>query len=94
MEYDKIPPIDGKPEAQNYPHQTTSSPSGDDGKLRIKGPQVDTAILAEPITFPFSGRTAKNRFLKASVATQSPSHPDQPPVSRPAILTISLPTAP
>ncbi|KAF2768030.1 FMN-linked oxidoreductase [Teratosphaeria nubilosa] len=29
------------------------------------GPSVDTTVLKDSITFPFSGRIAKNRFLKA-----------------------------
>lgn len=35
------------------------------GRLRINGDEVDVSILGESITFPFSGRTATNRFLKA-----------------------------
>lgn len=35
------------------------------GHLRAKSEQVDGSVLKEPITFAFSGRTAKNRFLKA-----------------------------
>ncbi|EMC98898.1 hypothetical protein BAUCODRAFT_120188 [Baudoinia panamericana UAMH 10762] len=50
MEYDKAV-ASGPPEAKNYPHES--------------GPEVDTSVLKEPITFTFSGRTAMNRFLKA-----------------------------
>ncbi len=32
---------------------------------RMDGMHVNTATLQNPITFPFSGRTAMNRFLKA-----------------------------
>lgn len=63
MEYDKAV-ADGTPEAKTYPHESQPS-GGKDGALRIKGPKVDVSALQEPITFPFSGRTAKNRFLKA-----------------------------
>ena len=53
---------------------TKSAPSGstskadlsdDRGHARIKSNSVDVSILKESITFAFSGRTAKNRFLKA-----------------------------
>lgn len=63
MEYDQSTGS-GAPEAKNYPHESTPS-GGKDGRLRVKGPEADVNILSEPITFPFSGRTAKNRFLKA-----------------------------
>lgn len=64
MEYDKSTTATrGSPEARNYPHETTSNTNG--GRLRVKGPEIDTSALQQPITFPFSGRTAKNRFLKA-----------------------------
>lgn len=63
MEYDKATAATPTtPEAKNYPHE--SQPSSN-GNLRVVGPVVDTAPLAQPIKFPFSGRTAKNRFLKA-----------------------------
>ncbi|EME45535.1 hypothetical protein DOTSEDRAFT_62043 [Dothistroma septosporum NZE10] len=42
-------------------YDKTSAP----GPPESKGPPVDTSRLKEPVTFPFSGRTAKNRFLKA-----------------------------
>jgi len=54
----------GPPEAKNYPHESTPF-GGKDGRLRVKGPEVDVSALGESITFPFSGRTARNRFLKA-----------------------------
>lgn len=63
MEYDRSI-VAGPPEAESYVHQSTHS-GGKDGHLRVKGPKVDTSVLGESITFPFSGRTAKNRFLKA-----------------------------
>jgi 2,4-dienoyl-CoA reductase-like NADH-dependent reductase (Old Yellow Enzyme family) len=63
MEYDKLATT-GPPQAKDYPHETVPS-GGRDGKLRIKGPKVDVSPLAEPLTLPFSGRTVKNRFLKA-----------------------------
>lgn len=33
--------------------------------MRVPGDNVDVSVLRQPITFPFSGRTAKNRLLKA-----------------------------
>ncbi|KAK3718156.1 hypothetical protein LTR37_005271 [Vermiconidia calcicola] len=54
----------GAPEANNYPHESTEG-GRNEGRLRVKGPEVDVSPLKESITFPFSGRTAKNRFLKA-----------------------------
>lgn len=63
MEYDKAT-APGPPESKSYPHQSQPA-GGRDGKLRVDGPKVDVSILNQPITFPFSGRTAKNRFLKA-----------------------------
>ncbi|KAK8120134.1 hypothetical protein PG999_004254 [Apiospora kogelbergensis] len=45
---------------------TPTQPRG--GKLRVKGPapsQDELDILKQPLRFPFSGRTANNRFLKA-----------------------------
>lgn len=63
MEYDQATSATpGTPEAGNYTHE--SQPS-DNGRLRVKGPAVDVSLLAQPITFAFSGRVAKNRFLKA-----------------------------
>ncbi|KAJ9605174.1 hypothetical protein H2200_010564 [Cladophialophora chaetospira] len=35
------------------------------GHIRTQSKQADVSILNEPVTFAFSGRTAKNRFLKA-----------------------------
>jgi 2,4-dienoyl-CoA reductase-like NADH-dependent reductase (Old Yellow Enzyme family) len=63
MEYDKTTiPLPTTSEANSYPHTTQPSTTG---RLRIAGPIIDTSTLATPITFPFSHRTAKNRFLKA-----------------------------
>ena len=65
MEYDKATTsTNSAPEAKNYPHESTEG-GKNDGLLRVKGPDVDVSPLEESITFPFSGRTAKNRFLKA-----------------------------
>lgn len=63
MEYDKVT-AQGSPESKNYPHESVKG-GENNGRLRVKGPEVDVSPLAESITFPFSGRTAKNRFLKA-----------------------------
>jgi 2,4-dienoyl-CoA reductase-like NADH-dependent reductase (Old Yellow Enzyme family) len=63
MEYGKTTtPTQSTTESKNYPHQ--SEPTSN-GRLRVAGPAIDTSPLAQPITFPFSNRTAKNRFLKA-----------------------------
>lgn len=35
------------------------------GYLRAQSKAADVAVLKETVTLPFSGRTAKNRFLKA-----------------------------
>jgi hypothetical protein len=35
------------------------------GSRRHEGPKIDTTVLEQPITFPFSRRTAPNRLLKA-----------------------------
>jgi hypothetical protein len=64
MEYDKSS-ASGVPEAQSFHHESTPV-GGRDGKLRVQGPHTDVSILNESITFPFSGRVAKNRFLKGS----------------------------
>ncbi|KAK0255151.1 hypothetical protein LTR91_007734 [Friedmanniomyces endolithicus] len=63
MEYDMAAGT-GAPESKTYPHESVTS-EGNEGKMRIKAPKVDVSVLAEPITLPFSGRTARNRFLKA-----------------------------
>ena len=44
---------------------STSNGVNNTGRVRVEGPQVDVSVLNESITFPFSGRTARNRFLKA-----------------------------
>jgi len=59
------------PHAKNHAHESMA-PRGKNGHLRVKGPSVDVGVLKEPITFAFSGRTAKNRFLKASKMAISP----------------------
>lgn len=63
MEYDKVV-VGGAPESKNYPHESIAG-GQNAGRLRVKGPEVDVSPLKQSITLPFSGRTAKNRFLKA-----------------------------
>lgn len=63
MEYDKVT-TEGAPEARTYLHDSVKG-GDNNGRLRVEGPEVDVGPLKESITFPFSGRTAKNRFLKA-----------------------------
>ncbi|KAK8084661.1 hypothetical protein PG997_005932 [Apiospora hydei] len=67
VEYDAVTAT-GKPEAENYAHESVTPVDPRGGKLRVKGPalsQDELDILRQPLMFPFSGRTAKNRFLKA-----------------------------
>ena len=42
-----------------------ASPGVGRGHLRVTGETVDLSVLRQPLTFSFSGRTAKNRLLKA-----------------------------
>lgn len=63
MEYDKST-AEGAPESKNYQHASTEQSVGE-GRLRVQSDKVNASLLAQPITFAFSGRTAKNRFLKA-----------------------------
>ncbi|RVX67421.1 hypothetical protein B0A52_08774 [Exophiala mesophila] len=60
MEYDKAT-------VQSTPNPSTTASDKSDfrGHARVPGEVVDTSVLNEPITLPFSGRIAKNRFLKA-----------------------------
>ncbi|ETI29214.1 hypothetical protein G647_01667 [Cladophialophora carrionii CBS 160.54] len=67
MEYDtstiKADPItDG---AQHEQGHEKNSVQASRGHIRAQSKPVDVSILNEPVTFAFSGRTAKNRFLKA-----------------------------
>jgi 2,4-dienoyl-CoA reductase-like NADH-dependent reductase (Old Yellow Enzyme family) len=60
MEYDTTT---ASAPAQPASSHKVSPPEG--GHLRIAAPKTDVSLLASPITFPFSGRTPPNRFLKA-----------------------------
>ncbi|EXJ65206.1 hypothetical protein A1O7_01547 [Cladophialophora yegresii CBS 114405] len=67
MEYDtstiKADPItDGAKQEQGYEKNPVQA---NRGHIRAQSKPVDVSILNEPVTFAFSGRTAKNRFLKA-----------------------------
>lgn len=55
---------EGGSEASSFPHESQPV-GGKDGRLRVKGDNADVSVLQQPLTFHFSGRTAKNRFLKA-----------------------------
>ena len=51
------------------------------GHMRIQSDPADISILSEQVTLPFSGRVAKNRFLKAPMTERlcswnAPSEPD------------------
>jgi hypothetical protein len=61
MEQDALQPKEGA-DPSGLGHITTTTGNG---TARIAGDKVDVSPLAEPLTFAFSGRTAKNRFLKA-----------------------------
>ena len=64
MEYDKVTSSTPLPPAKLDSSTTTELPGRD--HLRVKGDgNVDTKLLSQPIKFPFSGRTALNRLLKA-----------------------------
>ncbi|KAL6250324.1 hypothetical protein RBB50_002625 [Rhinocladiella similis] len=62
MEYDTSTLRD-EPIKSGQTEKYTNSPLR--GNSRAKSDRVDVSVLKEPITFAFSGRTAKNRFLKA-----------------------------
>ena len=65
LEYDKSTapgPTRPAPTNPDGPHSTSDKRAN----LRVDSkPGADISILASPITFPFSKRTAMNRFLKA-----------------------------
>lgn len=44
--------------------------------------KVDPAPLGQPLTFEFSGKTAKNRFLKSSMSEQLSSWDEKDPAKR------------
>lgn len=43
---------------------------------RISGEKVDTKLLGEEIVLPFSGRKAKNRFMKAPMTERMCEWPE------------------
>lgn len=65
MEYDKSTApesTDPVPSAPGAPHTKSDSRA----HLRVEStPGSDVSALAQPLKFEFSGKTAKNRFLKA-----------------------------
>lgn len=68
MEHDKstspaLPNLAGSNE-KNDPESTT-------GNLRVEGGMTDISVLKQPISFHFSGLTAKNRFLKAPMTERA-----------------------
>ncbi|KIW98717.1 uncharacterized protein Z519_00380 [Cladophialophora bantiana CBS 173.52] len=56
--------FNGAPVASKVNHEKSTA-GLNRGRIRVQGKPMDVSILHEPITFAFSGRTAKNRFLKA-----------------------------
>lgn len=63
MEYDKYKAPTGVAPSSTE-HEQNDIRHGR-GHLRVASQVADVSVLAEPVTFAFSGRTAKNRFLKA-----------------------------
>jgi len=64
MEYDKFT-TEKQPDGPAPPSDSAEKTNSTRETLRIQSEKVDVSLLAESITFPFSGRTAPNRFLKA-----------------------------
>ena len=64
--WQKPPSSTPLPPAKPYRSTTTGLPGR--GHSRVKGDgNVDTKLLSQPITFPFSDRTARNRLLEAPI---------------------------
>ncbi len=63
MEYDTST-MEAEPIKDGVEHEKNSKDSHR-GHVRAQSKPADVAVLGEPVTFAFSGRTAKNRFLKA-----------------------------
>ena len=77
MEYDTT--TKSAPVKPSLPSHATSSSRG--GDIRIASSDADVSVLSQPLTFPFSGRTVKNRFLKAPMTERLcywPKDPDAP----------------
>lgn len=93
MEYDKSTtsgPQEAVPAAPDGQHTT----SDDRAHLRIKSDEdVDISVLAQPITFEFSGRTAMNRFLKAPMTERLCRWNDEDKGEDIVSLTSSLPVS-
>ncbi|KAI9693144.1 MAG: hypothetical protein M1822_005140 [Bathelium mastoideum] len=62
MEYDANT---GEGIAPQHPPMNNTAKDSRGHTIRMVGDALDPAPLKESVTFPFSGRTAKNRFLKA-----------------------------
>jgi 2,4-dienoyl-CoA reductase-like NADH-dependent reductase (Old Yellow Enzyme family) len=63
MEYDKST-IQEPAREIDAPH-TENDINTQRGHIRVQSSQADVSVLSQPLTFAFSGKTAKNRFLKA-----------------------------
>ncbi len=77
MEYDTT--TKSAPVEPSLPSYATFSSRG--GDIRIESSDADVSVLSQPLTFPFSGRTVKNRFLKAPMTERLcywPKDPDAP----------------
>lgn len=64
MEYDKSTAPESTepvPSAPGAPHTKSDARA----HLRVESDSSDVSALAQSLTFEFSGKTAKNRFLKA-----------------------------
>jgi hypothetical protein len=88
-EYDKAT-TDKLPNSPENPSDKATPLALDHGKgrghLRVDGDKVDVSILKEKVVFPFSGKVAPNRFLKAPMTERLcrwPENHDDDKVIRP-----------
>lgn len=70
----KLP--DGPEHAQDKPAEHIQDGSQGRGRLRLASEKADVSILREQVVFPFSGKVAPNRFLKAPMTERLCRWPD------------------
>lgn len=95
-EYDKattdtIPSGPEKPGDQVADHTPGGGPGR--GHLRVNGDKVDVSVLSEKIVFPFSGKVAPNRFLKAPMTERLcpwPENHEEDKVSIPCLFQMRV----
>lgn len=82
MEYDKSTAATTGPASSGAAHTTTTTTSNSTrgGNVRLTGHATTLTPLSNPLTFPFSGKMAQNRFLKAPMTERlctwnTPSQP-------------------